>query len=111
MTAKQLKGNGRENHELICRSESGDRSGDELRRADDGRHGRPGVANAAPLRNPFSVLDLPDIGNITVDRLATAGDDSGAQAGLVVTRQLAAFVNCLRSPEEAELSSNPELGR
>jgi hypothetical protein len=44
MTANLLKGNGRENHELICRSESSDRSGDELHRVDGGRHG-PGVAN------------------------------------------------------------------
>ena len=36
---------GRKFYELICRNESSDRSGDELRRVDGRRYG-PGVANA-----------------------------------------------------------------
>jgi hypothetical protein len=39
---------GRENYELIRRSESSDRRGDELRLVDHGRHG-PGLANAKLL--------------------------------------------------------------
>ena len=39
-----------ENYELIRRSESGDRGGDELRRVDRGRHG-PGVANAPTVQD------------------------------------------------------------
>lgn len=43
---KDSKRGGRENHELIRRNESGDRSGDELHRVNRRRHGL-GLANAA----------------------------------------------------------------
>jgi len=36
-----------ENHEFIRRNESGDRSGNKLRRVDGGRHGVAGIAKAA----------------------------------------------------------------